>query len=115
MPLPVPSRWEVWEVAEDPDREGELPLAVIMSSDEVNHGPSKFVTVLGVTTRYVGLSCHVASRPVDDFPHKSYIECDLIYTIAKSWLVKRHGGLSADTRRDIDFWVRLLLGFDESR
>ena len=111
--MPLPSRGEVWLVDFDPVRgheQGGRRPAVVVSTDQFNHGASGLVVVVPTTTRERGLPLHVAVTPPDGgLRQRSFIKIEDVRAIARERLVERWGTLSPGTLAVVEHRLRTLL------
>ncbi len=116
----IPARADVLWIDFDPTRgheqANERP-AVVISTTAFNHGSSRLVVVLPMTTRARGIPLHIQVQPPEGgLRSVSYILCDQIRTIDISpetgRLKDRRGALEAQTMAQIDFTVRTILGLE---
>jgi mRNA interferase MazF len=90
-----PSRGDIWMVNLDPvvghEQAGTRP-ALIVSVDELNHGPAELVTVLPMTTTERDLASRVrVPKDHGDLWETSYIRCEEVRTISKDRLLRKMG------------------------
>lgn len=90
-----PSRGDIWMVNLDPvvghERAGTRP-ALIISVDELNHGPADLVTVLPITTTERDLASRVrVPKDQGGLWEISYIKCEEVRTISKDRLLRKMG------------------------
>lgn len=113
MSAAQPMRGDVWWVELSPtkghEQAGRRP-ALIVSVDELNHGPSDLVIVMPLTTRLRRIPLHVQVSPPEGGVGKpSEILCDQIRSISKSRLSECIGAVSADTMAQVEHNMAALL------
>ena len=109
-----PSRGDIWMVQLDPvvghEQAGTRP-ALIVSVDELNHGPAGLVTLLPVTTRERDLASRVRlPRGEGGLPEVSYIKCEEVRTVSKDRLVRKVGTVEGKYLLQAMTNVRYFLG-----
>ena len=112
--MPQPCRGDVWIVDLDPTRgheqAGRRP-ALIISVDPFNHGPADLAVVLPITSQSKGIPLHVPVAPAKGgLKMTSYVKCEDIRSIAKQRLSKLLGRVSAETLREVEDRLAILLG-----
>jgi mRNA interferase MazF len=90
-----PDRGDIWMVNLDPvvghEQAGTRP-ALIVSVDELNHGPAELVTVLPMTTTERELASRVrVPKDQGGLWETSYIKCEEVRTISKDRLLRKMG------------------------
>ena len=90
-----PSRGDIWMVNLDPvlghEQAGIRP-ALIVSVDELNHGPAGLVTVLPITTTERKLASRVrVPKDQGGLWQTSYLKCEEVRTISKERLRRKLG------------------------
>jgi mRNA interferase MazF len=90
-----PGRGEIWIVSLDPvvghEQAGTRP-ALVVSVNELNHGPADLVTVLPITTTERRLASRVRiPRGEGGLWETSYVKCEEVRTISKDRLLRRLG------------------------
>ena len=109
----TPSRGELWLVDLNPTRgheqAGRRP-ALVVSVDELNHGPAELVILAPLTTRDRGLPLHVAITPPEAaLTQPSFIKCEDVRSVSKERLVRRIGVVAPATLAEVEDRLRLLL------
>jgi len=112
-----PLRGDVWLA--DPPRQlqgreqlGPRPVLVI-STDEINRGPSALSVVVPFTTRDRGLNLHVRVDPPEGgLSEHSVLLPEQIHAADQQRLVKLLGTVTEDTLRTIEDRLRIVLGLD---
>lgn len=94
-PVTQPSRGDIWMVNLDPivghEQAGTRP-ALIVSVDELNHGPAELVTILPITTTERDLASRVrVPKGQGGLWETSYIKCEEVRTISKERLLRKMG------------------------
>jgi len=107
------SRGDVWLIHLDPtkgrEQKGTRP-GLIVSVDEMNHGPADLVVVLPITSKEKGIPFHVeVSPPEGGLKERSFIKCEDIRSVSKERLGSRWGSVSRGTMRAVEDRLRLLL------
>ncbi len=107
------ARGDVWEAEFDPvpghEQAGRQP-AVVVSSDNMNQGPSELVMVVPVTRRDRRVPSQVALQPPEGgMTAPSFVMCEQLRTCSLGRLVRRRGSVSVTAMREIEARLRLLL------
>jgi mRNA interferase MazF len=94
----APSRGDIWMVNLDPvtghEQAGIRP-ALIVSVDELNHGPAELVTMLPITTTERDLASRVRiPNGEGGLWETSYVKCEEVRTVSKNRLVRKLGVLN---------------------
>lgn len=114
MPEPEPLRGDIWLVDLNPVRGHEqagVRPALIVSVDALNAGPAGLVIGLPLTRTDRGIPSHILLVPPEGGVRSpSFIKCEGVRSLAKERLIERWGGVSATTLRQVDDWLRILLG-----
>ncbi len=112
---PSPARGEVWYVSLDPvrghEQAGSRPCLVI-SVDELNHGPAGLAIVLPITSRARPISTRVAVEPPEGgLKAPSLILCDQIRAVSTDRFTDDHavGAVSPETLARAERILRILL------
>lgn len=108
------SRGEVWMIDFDPTRgheqAGKRP-ALVVSIDQLNHGPAQLIIVLPLTTKFRGIPSHVQIDPPDGGLRKqSFALCEAVRSVSAARLAKRLGAVSPTIMSDVEDRLRILLG-----
>jgi mRNA interferase MazF len=108
-----PARGEIWSVDLSPtlgrEQGGRRP-ALVISVDPFNAGPADLVVVLPITSKAKGIPFHVAVHPPEGgLAEISHIKCEDIRSIAKERLRERWGTTSAETLRQVEDRLGILL------
>ncbi|MBI4317091.1 MAG: type II toxin-antitoxin system PemK/MazF family toxin [Chloroflexi bacterium] len=111
---PRPSRTDVWLIDFSPTRGHEpsgLRPGLVVSVDRFNHGMAGLVLVIPITTRRKGIPLHVeVDSPEAGLRPRSFIKCEDLRSISTGRLMERWGSVTAETMRQVEFRLRLLLG-----
>lgn len=117
--LPYPYRGEVWLVDLNPvvgHEQGERRPALILSCDELNHGPSGLVTAVPITkvtgkklARAIPFHLPIAQGEAG-LPMDSILLCDQVRTLSRLRLVKPYGSVTVATMRGVEGMVSVVLG-----
>ena len=107
-------RGEVRVVDLDPTRgreqAGRRP-ALIVSVDLFNQGPADLVVMLPITSKAKGIPLHVSITPPEGgVKMPSYVKCEDIRSVSKQRLTKLLGNVSAETMREVEDRLAVLLG-----
>ncbi len=107
------SRGEVWLVSLDPTRgheqAGKRP-ALVVSTDEFNHGPAGLVVVVPITMRDRRIPMHVRVDPPEGGVRgPSFIKCEDVRSISTERLVARWGRVENRTLELVSLRFRTLL------
>jgi mRNA interferase MazF len=112
-----PSRGEVW-LANPPrqlqghEQLGARPVLVV-SVDELNHGPSGLSVVVPFTTRDRGIALHVSVDPPEGgLTEHSVLLPEQIHAADQSRLVKLLGQVNAETLHNVEDRLRIVLNLD---
>lgn len=115
--MPQPSRGEVW-LADPPrqlqgrEQQGPRPVLVV-SADAINRGPSGLSVVVPLTTRDRGVALHVPIDPPEGgLSQHSVLLPEQVHAADQARLVQRLGHVSAETLRQIEDRLRLVLSLD---
>lgn len=109
-----PNRGEIWLVDLDPvvghEQAGTRP-GLIISVDELNHGPAELLTLLPITSRSRKLASRVR-LPVGEggLAVESYIKCEEVRTVSRDRLTRRLGKPGAKYLLQAMTQVRYFLG-----
>ena len=97
----APSRGEVWQVDLDPVRgreQGGRRSALVVSSDDLNQGPSGLVVLLPFTTVDKRLAFHLAVDPPEGgLRRRSFLKPEDIRSVSTGRMGRRLGTVSAAT------------------
>jgi mRNA interferase MazF len=112
-----PSRGDVWLA--DPPRQllgreqlGPRPV-LIVSTDDINRGPSGLSVVVPFTTRDRGLDLHVGVDPPEGgLSERGVLLPEQIHAADQQRLVKLIGQVTEDTLRILEDRLRIVLGLD---
>jgi len=112
--MAAPFRGDIWTVDLDPTRgreqAGRRP-ALIVSVDLFNQGPADLVVVLPITGKAKGIPLHVSITPPEGgVKMPSYVKCEDIRSVSKQRLTKLLGNVSAETMREVEDRLAVLLG-----
>src|SRR5437763_2634603 len=107
------SRGEVWTVNLDPTRgheqAGTRP-ALVVSSDQFNHGPAGLVVVVPMTTTERGIPLHVRIDPPEGGVRRtSFAKCEDVRSVSSRRLGKRWGIIQSSTMSIVADRLRILL------
>ena len=107
------SRGEVWTVNLDPTRgheqAGTRP-ALVVSSDQFNHGPAGLVVVVPMTTTERGIPLHVRiDLPEGGVRRTSFAKCEDVRSVSSRRLGKRWGIVQSSTMSIVADRLRILL------
>ena len=113
--MPKPSRGEVWLA--DPPRQlsgheqlGARPVLVI-SVDEINHGPSGLSVVVPLTTRDRGVPLHVPVEPPEGgLSQHSVLLTEQVHAADQARLVQHLGRVTDTTLHTVEDRLRIVLG-----
>lgn len=113
-----PSRGDVW-MAEPPrqlqgrQQLGSRPVLVV-STDDINRGPSGLSVVVPFTTRDRGIDLHVPVDPPEGgLAERSVLLPEQIHAADQQRLVKLLGHVTDDTLRVVEDRLRIVLGLDD--
>ena len=111
--MALPSRGEVWEVDLDPthkrEQAGKRP-ALVVSVNQLNHGPAGLAIVLPMTTRPKGIRFHVEIAPPEGgLRRPSFVKPEDIRSVSVERLGRRFGEVSGQTLATVDTRLRALL------
>jgi mRNA interferase MazF len=99
----------VWEVALDSERQRTIP-ALVISSDDFNHGPSGLVILVPLTTVDDGIPLHVRiERHELGLRRRSFAKPEDVRAISTTRLVRRVGAVSAEVMAAVETGLRLVL------
>jgi mRNA interferase MazF len=112
-----PSRGDVWWA--DPPRAlqgreqiGPRPVLVI-SADDINHGPSRLSVVVPFTKRDRDVALHVRVDPPEGgLSEHSVLLTEQIHAADQERLVNLMGQVSEQTLRTVEDRLRIVLGLD---
>ena len=109
----APRRGEIWMVDLDPTRgheqAGRRP-ALVLSATMFNQGPAGLVVVLPITSKDKRIPLHVRVTPPEGgLQSASFIKCEDIRSVAAERLTRRWGEVSAETLREVEDRLRILL------
>ncbi|HYL99394.1 MAG TPA: type II toxin-antitoxin system PemK/MazF family toxin [Blastocatellia bacterium] len=108
------SRGEVWMIDLSPtqghEQAGKRP-ALVVSIDQLNHGPAQLAIVLPITSRSRGIPTHVQIDPPDGgLKKQSFALFEAVRSISTDRLAKRIGAVSPAIMRAVEDRLRILLG-----
>jgi mRNA interferase MazF len=110
---PFPSRGEVWRGDLDPVRgheQGRVRPVLVVSSDHLNHGGLRLVTVVPLTTKGRPINSWLRIDPPEGgLSQISFVICDQIRTISKERLSKRFGTMSPSIMAEVERRLKWLL------
>jgi mRNA interferase MazF len=110
-----PSRGEIWLITLDPTKgrgqAGTRPC-LVLSVDDLNHGPADLAVVLPITTAQRNVPSHIRiDPPMGGLRRTSYVKCeDLRSVCTTERFVTRWGRIEQAKMREVERVVRLLLG-----
>jgi|SRR5579872_270326 len=112
--LNKPSRGEVWLVNLDPTighEQAKLRPCLVISNNELNHGPSHLHIVLPITSKNRENPLHVKIQsPEGGVDKESFILCDQIRTVSrKRFKSKGLGSVTQLTLRAIEHILAILI------
>jgi mRNA interferase MazF len=108
------SRGEVWMVDFNPTRgheqAGRRP-ALVVSINQLNHGPAQLVIILPITSKFRGIPTHVQIDPPDGgLKKQSFALCEAMRSVSADRFAKRLGSVSPAILRAAEDRLRILLG-----
>ncbi len=111
--MALPSRGEVWEVDLGPtqgrEQAGKRP-ALVVSVNQLNHGPAGLAIVLPMTTRRKGIRFHVEIAPPEGgLRRASFVKPEDIRSVSVERLGRRLGEVSAQTLATVETRLHALL------
>jgi mRNA interferase MazF len=114
MKLPRPSRGDVWLVNLDPTRgheqAGTRP-ALVVSVDELNHGPAGLAIVVPLTTKQKGIATHVRISPSEGgLKRVSFAKCEDLRSVSTERLVRKTGAVTRDVMAAVEYPISAVLG-----
>ena len=116
--LELPRRGEVWHASFDPVQGHEQGFdrpCLVVSTDQLNHGPTDLVIVLPVTTTQRSTPFHVVLDPPDGgLTQQSFIMCEQVRVLdiarlTNGYIVKRYGVVSERVIREVEDRLRTVL------
>jgi mRNA interferase MazF len=109
----TPNRGEVWQVDLEPTRgneQGGRRPALVVSSDNLNHGPAGLVVLLPFTTVEKRIPLHVPVEPPEaGLRRRSFVKIEDIRSVPIARLGRRLGTVSAQTMEAVETRLRVLL------
>lgn len=110
---PIASRGDIWLIDLNPTRgheqAGRRP-GLIVSVDLFNHGPADLLVIVPLTTKDKRNPLHVVVQPPEGgLKQRSFVKCEDIRSIAKERLISRWGTVGAQTMRQVEDRLRVLL------
>ncbi len=115
--MPAPSRGEVW-LAEPPrllqgrEQTGRRPVLVV-SADQINHGPAGLSVVIPFTTRDRGLPLHIAVDPPEGgLSEHSVLMTEQIHAADHQRFAQLLGRVSDQTLQQVEDRLRIVLDLD---
>lgn len=114
MSTPAPFRGEVWDLSFDPtighEQAGIRP-ALMVSVDNFNQGPADLVVAIPITRTGRKIRWHVPIHPPEGgLVSESFVQCENVRSLSKNRLKRMRGRVSADTIREVEDRLRILLG-----
>jgi mRNA interferase MazF len=107
------NRGEVWQVDLEPIRgheQGGRRPALVVSSDNLNHGPAGLVVLLPFTTVEKRIPLHVPVEPPEaGLRRRSFVKIEDIRSVSIARLGRRLGTVSAQTMEAVETRLRVLL------
>lgn len=114
MSGPNPARGEIWDLNFDPTvghEQAAVRPALMVSVDLFNEGPADLVLVIPITRTSRRIRWHVrVDSPEGGLVAESYIQVENVRSVSKSRLKRLRGRVSADTMREVEHRLRILLG-----
>jgi len=112
MNPPRPSWRDVWMVDFGPtighEQAGRRP-GLIVSNDDVNHGPARLVIAIPISTKCKGIPSHVPVFPPEGVSEPSFIRCEDIRSISTERLLHRMGAIDPGTMDAVRETLKILL------
>lgn len=114
MKRPRPSRGDLWLVNLNPirghEQAGTRP-ALVVSVDELNHGPAELAIVVPLTTKQKGIATHVRISPAEgDQSRASFAKCEDLRSISTERLLRKVGAVTPDAMAAVEYAIRAVLG-----
>ena len=95
----LPSRGEIWLI----DLEFQTRAALVVSTDEFNHGPAELLLALPVSSSSKGIPSHV---PIDE---ESFVMCEQLLCLSRARLRRRVGRVPKSALTSVSRYLRVLL------
>ncbi|MFA7237890.1 MAG: type II toxin-antitoxin system PemK/MazF family toxin [Phycisphaeraceae bacterium] len=109
-----PSRGEVWKVDLDPTvghEQGLTRPALVISVDQLNHGPSELVTIVPITSKPRKIPIHIhVKRGQGGLEKDSWILCDQIRTLSVRRFIKPYEAVDDHVMEHVEETIRIVLG-----
>jgi mRNA interferase MazF len=90
------------------EQAGRRP-GLIVSNDFMNHGPSRLVIAVPISTKFKGVPTHVSVSPPEGVVEPSFIRCEDIRSISTERLLHRMGEVEPSTMEAVHESLRILL------
>jgi mRNA interferase MazF len=89
---------------------GKKRPALILSTDQFNHGPADLVIVVPISSKAKGIRSHIEINPPQGgVTTRSFIKCEAIRSISKQRLVHRMGRVTDQTIEAVEDCTKILL------
>ncbi|MFN2399196.1 MAG: type II toxin-antitoxin system PemK/MazF family toxin [Gemmatimonadaceae bacterium] len=109
-----PSRGEIWLIGLQRAAKSDgntQRTALVLSVNELNHGPAELAIVAPISERDYRIATHV---PVAQSPSttstRSYVLCEDLRSVSTRRFLERLGVVDEQTMRDVIYTVSVLLG-----
>lgn len=109
-----PSRGEIWLINLGSDIKFEAATsrtALVLSVNELNHGPGELAIVAPISERDYGIATHVsASQPQSAKSPRSFVVCEELRSVSTRRFLEKRGVIDEQTMRHVLYTVSVLLG-----
>jgi mRNA interferase MazF len=111
-----PKRNEVWLADLEPvrghEQGGKRPV-LIVSVDQLNDGPADLVIACPITSKLKQVRSRVPIDPPEGgLVKNSHVICEAVRSVSTERLTNRLGTIKPATMKKVEFWLRMLLGFE---
>ncbi len=112
--MPAPCRGEVWQINLNPTKGHEqagIRPALVVSDDDLNHGPGGMIVVVPLTSKRRRIPLHVRVQPPEGgVKLESWAKCEQVRSLSTDRLLKRWGQVHPATMASVEDRLRVVLG-----
>lgn len=109
-----PSRGEIWLINLESGAKSEAHAsrtALVLSVNELNHGPAELAIVAPISERNYGIATHVP-MPLSQSGKstRSFVLCEELRSVSTRRFVEKRDSIDEQTMRDVLYTLSVLLG-----